>query len=327
MAWEKDLTSWTKLALQISEQKTYPWAGAANIKYPLLATAAMQFAARAYPTLVPSNGKIVKCRVVGHDQDGQKAQRAENVSVHMSYQLLDEMEDWEEDMDRLLLTLPIAGTCFKKTYWDTSKQRNCSKTILPKYIVVNDTAKCLEDAERISEVIYVSKRIFRERVNRKVYRDVDLGDPQGSTSFNDNLINEAFQRNGTQDETTPYMLIEQHTYIDLDGDGYSEPYIALVESDSKQVVRIVARYTADDVIVDEKEKVVAIEATQYYTKYSFIPNPDGGFYDIGFYNTCLFFLYCFFSIFLNVLVFFHFVKNILYYYLNILTFFPYYLKF
>ena len=281
-SWEKDLTAWTKLALQISEQKTYPWAGAANIKYPLLATAAMQFAARAYPTLVPSNGKIVKCRVVGHDPDGAKAQRADNISVHMSYQLIDEMDDWEEDMDRLLLSLPIAGTCFKKTYWDSGKQRNCSKLVLPKYLVVNNTAKCLEDAERVSEVIYVSKRIFRERVNRGIYKDVDLGDPQASTTFNDNLINDAFQRDGTQDETTPYMLIEQHTYIDLDGDGYSEPYIALVDSDSKQVVRIVARYTADDVIVDEKEKVVAIEATQYYTKYSFIPNPDGGFYSIGF---------------------------------------------
>lgn len=281
-SWEKDLTAWTKLALQISEQKTYPWAGAANIKYPLLATAAMQFAARAYPTLVPSNGKIVKCRVVGADPDGAKAQRADNISVHMSYQLIDEMEDWEEDMDRLLLSLPIAGTCFKKTYWDSGKQRNCSKLVLPKYLVVNNTAKCLEDAERVSEVIYVSKRIFRERVNRGIYRDVDLGDPQTSTTFNNNLINDAFQRDGIQDETTPYMLIEQHTYIDLDGDGYSEPYIALVDSDSKQVVRIVARYTADDVIVDEKEKVVAIDATQYYTKYSFIPNPDGGFYDIGF---------------------------------------------
>ena len=65
--WEDDLKKWTELALQIAKTKTYPWNGAANIKFPLVATAAMQFAARAYPTLVPSDNKIVKCRVVGAD--------------------------------------------------------------------------------------------------------------------------------------------------------------------------------------------------------------------------------------------------------------------
>ena len=82
----------------------------------------MQFAARAYPTLVPANNQIVKCRTVGADPTGEKSQRAYRISKHMSYQLLDEMDDWEEDMDKLLLSLPMAGTCFKKTYWDAAKQ-------------------------------------------------------------------------------------------------------------------------------------------------------------------------------------------------------------
>ena len=144
--WEKDLETWTKLALQVVDQKTYPWQGAANIKYPLLSTAAMQFAARAYPTLVPSNGQIVKCRTVGYDQDGQKGQRAERVGKHMSYQCMDEMPDWEEDMDKLLLANPIAGCSFKKTYWDANKQVICSKLVFPRYLVVNYYAKSLEDA-------------------------------------------------------------------------------------------------------------------------------------------------------------------------------------
>ena len=74
--WEDDLKNWTELALQVSSEKTYPWPNAANIKYPLLATAALQFAARAYPTLIPSNGSVVKVKVNGFDRDGQKAQRA-----------------------------------------------------------------------------------------------------------------------------------------------------------------------------------------------------------------------------------------------------------
>ena len=280
--WEEDLKSWTELALQISSTKTYPWPNAANIKYPLLATAAMQFAARAYPTLVPSNNQIVKCRVVGYDMDGQKAQRAERISKHMSYQLLDEMEDWEEDMDRLLISLPIAGTCFKKTYWDAGKQRNVSKLVLPKALVVNYWCRRLEDAERITEVFYLSKRKVKERQNQGVYLDVDLGDPVSDVEDKTTSVNQAFQRDNTDVITTPYMFIEQHTYLDLDEDGYSEPYVVTVEATTKQVVRIVPRFSEQDVIINEKNKVISIEPVHFYTKYGFIPNPDGGFYDIGF---------------------------------------------
>ena len=281
--WEKDLEDWTKLALQISENKTFPWPNAANIKYPLLATAAMQFAARAYPTLVPSDGKIVKCKVVGFDPMGEKAARADRVSKHMSYQILSEMEDWEEDMDKLLIALPIAGCCFKKTYWDSGKQRNCSKLVLPKYLVVNYNTKSLAEAERVTEIITMTRRKVKERQNQGIYLDVDLPDPDGVDVLSNTGVNRAFQKDSSEDMTTPYTFLEQHTYLDLDGDGYSEPYIVTIEQQSKQVVRIVARYTKEDVVVGEDgKKVIFINPVEYYTKYGFIPNPDGGFYDIGF---------------------------------------------
>lgn len=281
--WEKDLKAWTELALQVASDKTFPWPNAANIKYPLLATAAMQFAARAYPTLVPSDGKIVKCKVVGYDPDGQKSLRAERISKHMSYQVIDEMDDWEEDMDKLLLTLPIAGTCFKKTYWDAAKQRNCSKLVLPKTLVVNYYCRNINDAERITEVFYLSRRQVKERQLRGVFLDIDLGDPNiDSTDDMTTSTNKSFQHDTNEDNTTPYTILEQHTYLDLDEDGYSEPYVVTVEYNSRKVLRITPRFSQEDVLVDEKQKVIAIDAIQYYTKYSFIPNPDGGFYDIGF---------------------------------------------
>ena len=281
--WEKDLESWTKLALQIADTKTFPWTGAANIKYPLLATAAMQFAARAYPTLVPSNGQVVKCKVVGFDPTGEKANRAQRVSIHMSHQVMDEMDGWEEDMDKLLISLPIAGTCFKKTYWDSAKQKNCSKLVLPKYLVVNYDTRCIEDAERVTEVIYISPRKVKERMNQGVFLDVDLGEPSGCDPLAYDRVNRAFQTGtGGDDETTPYAFYEQHTFLDLDEDGYAEPYIVTVEADSQKVVRIVPRFNQTGVMVNEKGKVVSIESIQYYTKYDFIPNPDGGFYSIGF---------------------------------------------
>ena len=280
--WEKDLTTWTELALQISSDKTYPWPNAANIKYPLLATAAMQFAARAYPTLVPSNGKIVKCKVIGSDPQGEKQARAQRISKHMSYQLMDEMDDWEEDMDKLLITLPIAGTCFKKTYWDPSKQRNCSKLVLPKTLVVNYWTRNIEDAERVTELFFLSKRKVTERINQGIYVDAELGDPQQEVNDPTTSVNKAFQRNTSDDDATPYLVLEQHTYFDLDGDGYPEPYIVTVEEATKKVLRIVPRFNEEGVMVNDKNKIMAIDAKQYYTKYGFIPNPDGGFYDIGF---------------------------------------------
>lgn len=280
--WEQDLENWTKLALQVSEKKTFPWTGAANIKYPLLATAAMQFAARAYPTLVPSDGKMVKCRVIGADPDGQKQARAVRISTHMSYQLLEQMDGWEEGMDKLLIALPIAGTCFKKTYWDAGKKTNCSKLVLPKYLVVNYDTQHLDDAERITEILYLSKRKVKERQNEGLFRDVELPDPASDTVLHKNGTNAAFQLESQEDETTPYTILEQHTFLDLDDDGYSEPYIVTMEAQSKEILRIVPRFSPEEVKVKENGEIQSIEPIQYYTKYSFIPNPDGGFYDIGF---------------------------------------------
>lgn len=281
LRWEKDLEKWTKLALQIVEEKTYPWKGASNVKYPLLSTAAMQFNARAYPSLVPADNKVVKCRVVGADPDGQKAERARRLGLHLSYQVTEEMEDWEEDMDRLLLVLPITGTAFKKTYWDSSVQRNCSKLVYPTDLVVNYWAKSLEEAERKTEIIPLSKRRLKERQLQGIYREVDLPDPQIDITDQQKQDRQGFI-NPDSDETTPYILLEQHGFLDLDEDGYAEPYVILVEKHSKEVLRITPRYYTEDVIMDDKEKVVKITPVEYYTKFSFVPNPDGGFYDLGF---------------------------------------------
>lgn len=279
--WEEDIDRWTKLALQISKEKTYPWRGASNVKYPLLATACLQFAARAYPSLVPSDGNVVKFKVIGYDNDGQKAIRAERLSKHMSYQIMFEMDTWEEDMDKLLFSLPIVGTMFKKTYWDSIKQKNCSALIWPKNLVVNYWSKSLEDSERVTEWFELSPRKLKERQLQGLYRDIDLGAPTNSLVF-DNEIKGTTQIRMDEDNITPYLILESHTYIDLDKDGYKEPYIVTVEYSSRKVLRIVPRFTDKDVLVGDNNKVITIVPTEYYTKYSFIPNPDGGFYDIGF---------------------------------------------
>ncbi len=275
MDWEKRLDEWTTLALQTKEEKSFPWRNASNVKYPLLSTAAMQFNARAYPSLIPATGDIVKSEVLGVDPDGQKLEQGKRISTFMSYQLLHEMDGWEEDMDKLLIMLPIVGTLFKKTYFNSVTKKNVSELILPKDLVVNYWAKSLDDAERISQVLLLNKRMVKERQMSKIYRDVELGEPIMVLPQN---VKETVQN----DETMPYQIIEQHTYYDIDGDGYTEPYIVVFERQSKEILRIAARYDEDTIYMGEDGKLQKICPIQYYTKFSFIPNPDGSFYDIGF---------------------------------------------
>ena len=275
--WERNIDNWTNLAKQTVEQKSFPWPKASNVKYPLLSTAAMQFAARAYPSLIPSDGRVVKAKVIGKDLDGSKTPIAEAVSIYMSYQLMEEMDGWEEDMDKLLIMLPIVGTVFKKTYWDSVSKKNCSRLVLPKNLVVDYWTKCLKTAARISEILELNPRIVTERVRAGVWLDVEL--PSATVEEN--------TKNGTpvpveQDDATPYQFVEQHRYLDLDDDDYPEPYIVTFHRTTGKVVRIVANFDEDTVQFNEDNELVKAEPVQYYTKFGFVPNPDGSFYDIGF---------------------------------------------
>lgn len=278
--WEKSLEDWTKLAMQVREVKSFPWPKASNVKYPMLSTAAMQFAARAYPSLVPSNGKVVNAVVIGDDPMGEKRKKGDRVAAYMSYQVMHEMPSWEEDMDKMLMMLPIIGTVFKKTYWDTSSEQVKSCLVGPKDLVVNYWATCLEDAERVSEIIEMSPRVLKERQREEIFLDVDLGKPpmpqEPNTLVHKNWVD------GIADETTPYVLIEQHTFYDLDDDGYEEPYIVTFHKETGTVLRVVARFGQEDIKLNSKDEIAKIIPKQFYTKFSFVPNPDGSFYSIGF---------------------------------------------
>lgn len=276
--WERDMDEWLKLAMQVREPKSFPWPKASNVKYPLLSTASMQFAARAYPSLVPSDGKVVKVEVIGEDQDGQKQLRADRVATYMSYQVMKQIDSWEEDMDKLLMMLPICGTVFKKTFFNKNKNKVDSYLVSPKNLVVNYWARSLESAERISEILEIPQRVFKERQAQKFYTDVVLDDP----SFDELLKNSGNDANIPDDTSVPYIFIEQHTYLDLDDDGFMEPYIVTFERKSGSVLRITPRFKYDQVETDEKGKITSIESTCMYTKFSFVPNPDGSFYDLGF---------------------------------------------
>ena len=280
--WLERSKDWTNLAMQVADVKTYPWPDAANIKYPLLTIASLQFNARAYPGLIPDY-EVVKGRVIGYDPDGQKAAKASRIGKFMSFQIFNKMKDWEQDMDKALLALPILGTMFKKTYYDPIDERPCSMLIWPRDLVVNYYASSLEKASRITHVIEMSPNELKERQMAGIYLDVDLAPPNGMGYDNSMEARANIGMNHSGDNTDdPYVILEQHCFLDLDEDGYEEPYIVVVERDSKTVLRIVARYDSSTIVYNEDGSLRKINPIHYFTKFPFIPNPDGGFYDLGF---------------------------------------------
>jgi chaperonin GroES len=288
MTWEKRTETSLKLALQVAETKNFPWANASNVKFPLITIAALQYHARSYPVLIDSD-LPVKCRVVGDDKDGLRALRATRVEQHMSYQLLEEDEDWESEMDKVLITQPIVGCAFKKTYYDPIKKHNISENVLAKDLVVNYWTKSLETASRVTHILQMNKNEIYERVARGLWIDVSEGQRQQDSylSLGSGLQAAQDKAQGlmppqSNDSSTPVEILEQHCHIDLDDDGYAEPYIVYVRRDNKKVARIVARYTEKDVERNKQGTILSIKAEQYFTKYPFIPSPDGGFYDLGF---------------------------------------------
>lgn len=264
--WQEANDEAMDLAMQVMEDKSYPWPKAANVKFPLLTTAAIQFAARAYPAVVPGD-QPVKAKVLGKDEGGQKRGKGDRIAGHMSYQLTEEMEEWEEDTDKLLHVLPITGLAYRKTYFSAELGRNKSEFCTAERVVVNDAAKDLDTCPRIThELDPVYPNVYEEKVRQGLWSRIELGVAQKDP----------------EDEQAPHDFLEQHRLLDLDNDGLQEPWIVTVHKQTSKVVRIVANFTQDGIKVDEQGDIVRIERVQYFTKYPFLPNPSGGFHTIGF---------------------------------------------
>lgn len=287
--WEKRTNGALELAMQVQKEKTFPWPDCSNIIFPLVTIAALQFHARAYPTIV--NGrKVVSCRVTGDDPDGREAARAKRVESHMSWQLLEQQESWEEEQDRALLNVAIVGCGFKKTYYDSTYQRNESCYVHAKDLVFDYWAKSVDECMTKTHVIPMYRNDIFSRAKNGVFRDCTdqswfLADAQISDYASNRA--ERDQRTGSSEpetnHNTPFQILEQHCWMDLDDDGYAEPYIITIEENSEYVLRIVTRFNRElDISRDKQNNIVAINATEYFTKIPFIPSPDGSIMDIGF---------------------------------------------
>ncbi len=285
--WEKRNEAAMDLALQVQKTKTFPWQGASNVVFPLVTVACLQFHARAYPSIV--NGRsVVNCRVFGDDPAGQLRDRARKISQYMSWQVLEQDECWEEDMDMALLLTGISGGVWKKTYYDPTLEHNVSEVVLPRDFVINYWAKSTDRVPK-THVTYLSRNTIYERVTAGIFKDI-LSEEWYVGGVNPTKTTEGIRADGRQgiveppkSDATPFACLEQHTYLDLDGDGYAEPVIVTFEEQTQTVLRIVYRFDSiHQVSYNSEGKVLKIRPTEYFTKIPFIPSPDGGIYDIGF---------------------------------------------
>lgn len=261
--WMQDCEAGLKLATQVFEEKNWPWPGAASVKFPLLSEAAISFSARAYPEFVA--GSIVKAEVTGNDPQGLKAARAQRVSQYQTWQLKYKMGYWESETDSLMIQLPLVGNVFRKVYRDPAKGAQ-ARLVRAQDFVVNHHLKSLEQARRETEIMCFYGNEIEEKVRRGEWRRVELGGDS---------------KDGIPEQDKPHTILEQHRWLDLDGDGYEEPYIVTVEESSQKVLRIVARFTPEDVEIKQDGEIISIKPERHYIHYSFIPNPDGGLYAIG----------------------------------------------
>jgi hypothetical protein len=220
----------------------------------------------------------------------------------MSYQLLSdktddaEESDWLDGKDKLLMTLPMLGTVFTKVYYDPIENRPQVDLCLPDEVIINQKAKSLRKAQRVTHIIWLTTNEIKTRQKMGLFLDmpikdlVSTGTGEGGDDVQDPNVSKDSQRPGEDIIETDlnsgvklHKFQEQCTYLDLDGDGYSEPYTVTVHEATQKVVRIVARYNFSSFVLNKAQTDwVKIKPDVYYIVYRFLPSFDNTFYGMGF---------------------------------------------
>jgi len=277
--WESSYTTGLDLLGFKYENRTEPFQGASGATHPVLAEAVTQFQAQAYKELLPADGPV-RTQVIGA-KNPQTEQQSVRVKDYMNYLIMDQMKEYEAEFDAMLFHLPLAGSTFKKVYYDVPMGRVVSKFIPADELVVPYTATSLDDAESVIHVIKMSENELRKQQVNGFYRDIDLAPPgnveQNSVEKKEKEL-DGTKKVGKQD--TMYTLLECHVNLDLEGfeevgpegepTGIKLPYIVTVEEGSRLVLSIRRNYAPNDL---KKNKI------QYFVHFKFLPGL--GFYGFG----------------------------------------------
>jgi len=260
------------------ENRSEPFQGASGATHPVLAEAVTQFQALAYKELLPAGGPV-RTQIVGK-VDSAKEQQSQRVKDFMNYQLMVNMKEYEPEFDQMLFNLPLAGSTFKKVYFDSVLGRTVSKFVPAEDLVVPYSATSLEDAEAIIHVVKMSGNDLRKQQISGFYKDVDIGEPAFDTS---DVKDKKDKIDGVSRGVSAEMhtLLECHVELDLEGyedknietgeeTGIKLPYIVTVHDETGNVLSIRRNYGAGDQLKKKKE---------YFVHFKFLPGL--GFYGFG----------------------------------------------
>ena len=255
---------------------TQPFQGASGATHPVLAEAVTQFQAQAYKELLPAMGPV-RTQVLGKPSR-QKEEQSMRVKNFMNYQLMDVMKEYEPEFDQMLFYLPLAGSAFKKVYYDELLGRAVSKFVQADDLIVPYTATSLADAEAVIHVIKMSENDLRKKQVSGFYRDIEVKPGYDQETEIEKKERQLEGVKKTQDEDV-FTILECHVNLDIEGfedmkegepTGIKLPYIVTIEEGSRQVLSIKRNYKQEDPL---KLKI------QYFVHFRFLPGM--GFYGFG----------------------------------------------
>ena len=263
------------------EERTQPFRGASGVTHPLLAEAATQFQAQAFNELLPASGPV-RTAVMGSETSEKQAQ-SQRVRQFMNFYITNVMEDYTPDMDQMLFYLPLAGSTFKKVYYDETLGRAVSKFIPAEHLVVPYDTADLDTCPNITQVVRMSLNDLRKKQVSGFYLDIPVIPAQEEQ---DSVDNELDRIDGVSPSQIDYDCTILECHVDLDLEGYEDededgeftgikiPYVVTISQDNGQILSIRRNYREDD---DLKRKI------QYFVHFKFLPG--FGFYGLGLIHT------------------------------------------
>ena len=279
--WEDAFANGLELLGFNYEERAQPFRGASGVTHPLLAESATQFQAQAFNELLPPGGPV-RTQVLGSSTP-EKEDQAQRVKEFMNYYISSVMEEYTPEFDQMLFYLPLAGSTFKKVYYDENLGRAVSKFVPAENLIVPYSTSDLETCPNITHVVKMSLNDLRKRQLSGFYRDIPVIPAQGDS----NAVQEELERiDGMYPSNVDYDCTLLECHVDLDLEGYEEmgddgeptgikvPYIVTISQDNGQILSIRRNYDEDD---EDKKKI------QYFVHYKFLPG--FGFYGLGLIHT------------------------------------------
>ena len=279
--WEKTYTDGLKyLGMKFDDERSEPFEGASGVIHPLLGEAVTTFQAQAYKELLPSGGPV-KTQVIGA-YDGAVEEQAQRVKEFMNYQIVHVMEEFDEELDQMLFYLPLAGSAFKKVYYDEGLGRAVSKFVAPEDLIVPYFTTDLETCPRITNVVKMPENEVKKLQALGFYRKIDIetGDEDAVTSDAKEEINKLSGLEPSYDTGEVSLLYEVHCNLEIDGfedvdadgmpTGVKLPYIVTIDANSREILSVRRNFVENDPL---KNKV------EYFVHFKFLPGL--GFYGFG----------------------------------------------